>query len=202
MGNGPPTAASRSLTRLLLWEGMGLLGFLHILRHPLADPLWALNYRYNALFFLAAYPLLYVYRWTMMGGCLGMILFPLSFVLSLGLGACAYIWVLYSLLFSASPYYHAATRHGWVLGPLFIALVYFPLVEPLWGVSRKYHSLGQWGRIFVFAAVGGFLGYLLGWAVQGKLHGLLASDNLVFLAWLTLIGAGTALGSYAARWME
>src|SRR5258708_1290404 len=132
--------SSRSILRLLFWEGMALAGLLHVRLYPLADPFWNLNFFYNALFFLAPYPVLYVYRWKLSGGCLSTLMWPLSFVLSWALGVSAYLWLAYIFLFTVIPYSHAMTTHWFALGLLF-GFIYFPLVQPLWGVSKKYQSL-------------------------------------------------------------
>jgi hypothetical protein len=189
--------SSRSLLRLLFWEGLAVAALLHLRQHPLADSFWSLNFFYNALFFLVAYPLLYVYRWKMAGGCLGAILWPLSFPLSWGLGASAYLWVAYAFLAAGSPYYNMMIHHPVVLGALFV-FVYFPLLQPLCGLSKKYQSLGALFWIFLFSGLGGFLGYLLGQFVDRKYGASFAGGNR-FLLWLALILIGTAVGALAAR---
>ncbi len=187
---------SRSLARLFLWEGLAFISFLHILRYPNANNLWHLHFFYNAIFFLIAYPLLYVYRWKMADGFLGIIMWPVSFLLSWGLGVSAYLWITYWLQFSGSPYTNSMMNHWAILGALFV-FIYFPLIQPVWGVSGKYFSLGQLFGIFFYSALGGFLGLLLGKFVDGK-YGLSIGANR-FLLWLSLILIGTAVGALAAR---
>ena len=94
----------RSFLRLLFWEGLGLAGLLHVLLHPIAQELWSLHFFHNAVFFVVAYPLIYVARWKASEGCLGMILSPLGFILSWGLGLSAYLWVTYWLYFNGNPF--------------------------------------------------------------------------------------------------
>ena len=187
---------SRSLLRLLFWEGMALIGFLHILRYPNANPLWSLHFHYNAIVFLIAYPLLYVYRWKMADGFLGLVMWPVSILLSWGLGVSAYLCITYWLQFSGSPYTGSLMNHWLVLGALFI-FIYFPLIQPVLGTSQKYFSLGPLLVIFFYSGLGGFLGLLLGKFVDGK-YGVSIGNNR-FLLWLSLILIGTAVGALAAR---
>jgi hypothetical protein len=177
---------------------MALAGFLHIHQHPIANQFWALNYFYNALFFLVAYPLLYVYRWKVTEGCLGTLMWPLSFVLSWGLGVSAYLWITYFLFFTGSRYYFPMTHNEVVLGLLFV-FVYFPLVQPLLGISKKYCSLGQLIGMLFYSALGGFLGYLLGQFVDKRFGVSLGTHNLEFLLWFALILTGAAVGALAAQ---
>ena len=190
--------SSRSLLRLFFWEGLAVAALLHLRQHPLADSFWSLNFFYNALFFLAAYPILYVYRWKLAGGCLGTILWPLSFLLSFGLGVSAYLWIAYVFYFTLNPYYHLMIHQAPILGVLFLFL-YFPLIQPLWGIGQKYYPLGKLVWILVCAALGGFLGFLLGQYLTNKFAQSLGSDKTQFLLWLALIFLGTAAGALAAR---
>ncbi|HEY5040179.1 MAG TPA: hypothetical protein VIJ93_14015 [bacterium] len=187
---------SRSFLRLLFWEGMAAAGFLHILRHPIANPIWALNFYYGALFFLVAYPLLYVYRWKVAEGCLGMVMWPVSSLLSWGLGVSAYFWLTYWLYFT--PYSYSLTQHEIILGLLFV-FVYFPLIQPVLGISKHYFSLGELPWILFYSGLGGFLGFLLGKFVDDRFGISMGADSRRFLLWLFLILLGTAVGALAAK---
>lgn len=188
----------RSILRLLFWEGLGLAGFLHVLRHPVTHEWWSLHFFHNALFFLVAYPLLYVARWKATAGCLHMILLPLSFVLSWALGLSAYLWTTYWLYITGSPYSSAFTQHEIILGILFV-FVYFPLIQPLWGISRKYFSLGDLTWLLLYSSLGGFLGFLVGRFVDQKIGENLGTDGRRFLLWLILILLGLAIGALTAQ---
>ena len=188
---------SRSLFRLFFWEGLALAGLLHIHLHPpFADSLLNILFFYNSLFFLVAYPLLYVYRWKMAGGCLGTLMFPISFVLSWFLGASLYIWITYWMLFTGNPYVKALMKHWYVLGPL-SAFVYFPLIEPLLGISRRFFTLGQLLKIVFFSSLCGFLSILLAMYVDQKFGESIGANR--FLLRLFIILIGTAVGALAAR---
>jgi hypothetical protein len=188
----------RSFLRLLLFEALALGGYLYLLHHPVTQLFWNQNFRINALAFLAAFPLLFLYRWKVAEGCLGLVLFPLGWVLSLGLGVSCYLWLACGFYYAGSPFYASLTKHEAVLGLLF-ALVYFPLLEPILGVSKKYFPLHRILWILLFAGLGGFLGYLVGQFVIRK-AGLPTGDNAqLFLLWLALVLIGVAVGALGAQ---
>jgi hypothetical protein len=198
MSDKEPKTQSRSPLRLLLFEALALGGYLYLRNHPLADTFWDLNFRTNALIFMTAYPLLFVYRWKVAGGCLGMILWPLSYVLSLGLGISCYLWIIFCFYYLGSPFFKVLTEHGIVLGLIF-ALVYFPLLEPILGVSKKYFSFPRTLWILLFSAFGGFLGYLLGQFVIKKVGISPVNQSHLFLLWLGLVFMGAAVGALGAQ---
>ncbi len=192
------STSERSPFRLLFFEALALGGYLYVRSHPIAQPLWDLNFRYNALVFLAAYPILFVYRWKVASGCLGMILWPLSYVLSLALGISCYLWLACGFYYLGSPFYTSLTRHEIVLGILF-TLVYFPLLQPILGIGKRYFSITKVFGILLFSVFGGFLGYLLGQFIIKK-AGMPSGDNgLLFLLWLALILIGAAVGALGAQ---
>lgn len=190
--------SNRSFLRLLIWEGLAASGLVYIHLHPYADHVWNLNFFYNALFFLLAYPILYVYRWKLTDGCLSSILWPLSFVLSWGLGVSSYIWIAYLLLIGNNPYFYAMTGHYASLGVLF-AFIYFPLIQPLLGIGKYYQSLGQLFWTFFYSALGGFIGYETGWFISQKFLTVRTNSGHWFLLWLGLVFLGTAIGSQVAQ---
>lgn len=189
---------SRSILHLLFWEGLAAAGLIYHHRHPLADSFWEITFRYNALFFLVAYPILYVSRWQAAEGCLGMILWPLSFILSLALGVSAYLWAAFMFHSMGNPFFFAMTQHERVLGVLFI-FIYFPLIQPLWGIGKSYYPLGKLVWVLFYSALGGLLGFLLGRFVIQKFGTSLTADSGKFLLWLSLTLLGTAIGALAAR---
>ncbi len=195
---GKSKSESRSLLRLIFWEGMALAGFLHVHLHPIANPFWDLNFFYNALFFLLAYPILYVYRWKFTDGCLSTILWPLSFLFSWGLGVSGYLWMTYILFVSGSPYYFSMMNHVIILGVLF-AFIYFPLVQPILGTSKNYYTLGALVGVLFYSALGCLLGFLLGQFVDHKFGASIGLDSRRFLLWLALILIGTAIGALVAK---
>ncbi len=195
MANG--SDHSRSILRLLIGEGLAAAGLVYARLHPYADPLWNLNFFYNALFFLLAYPILYVYRWTMAEGCLAAVLWPVSFVLSWGLGVSCYLWIAYLLLLGNSPYFYAMKLHYVPLGVLF-AFIYFPLIQPILGVGPKYQTLGGLLGLFLYSALGGFFGYETGWFLSRRFPAIQTEHSHWLLLWLGLTFLGTAIGAQVA----
>ncbi len=196
MANG--SDHSRSILRLLLWEGLAAAGLVYIRLHPYADPFWNLNFFYNALFFLLAYPVLYVYHWKVAQGCLAAVLWPVSFVLSWGLGVSCYLWIAYFLLLGNSPYFYAMELHYVPLGILF-AFIYFPLIQPILGVGPKYQSLAGLFWLFLYSALGGFFGYETGWFLSRKFPPIQTEHSHWLLLWLGLTFLGTAIGAQIAQ---
>lgn len=189
---------SRSILRLLFWEGLAVVGLAYIRLHPYADRVWDLYFFNNSIFFLVAYPLLFIHRWKLTGGCLATLTWPLGFVLSWGLGVSAYLWITYLLLINNSPYFYAMERHFIPLGILF-AFLYFPLIQPILGVGRKYPSLGRLVWILFCSALGGFIGYETGWILSHKFPLIRADNGRWFLVWLGIVFLGTAAGALIAQ---
>lgn len=190
--------SQRSLLRLLFWEGLAAVGLVFLFLHPLRESPWNRYFLFSALFFLLAYPLLYAFRWKMTEGCLSKILWPLSLILSLGLGVSTYIWTACLLHMSGSVYYNAMTVHYIPLGILF-AFVYFPLIQPLLGISKKYHNFIGILWILFYSALGGFVGYETGWFLGRKISSIRTDHDRWLLLWLGLTFLGTALGALIAQ---
>jgi hypothetical protein len=188
----------RSLLRMLFWEGLGVAWFLHVLSHPVAHELLGVGYFYAAIFFLAAYPLLYIYRWKLAGGFLDILLWPLSFILGLGLGVSAYLCITYWLYFLGNPYAYSLIKHFYALGPLFV-FIYYPVIQPFWGVTKRYYSLPGLLVLVIYAGLCGFLGFLVGYFLDQKLGSSLGSAHSRFVLWLLLMFLGTAIGGLAAQ---
>jgi len=192
------TTSERSLLRLLAWEGLALAGFLHLLAHPLANEFWGWLFFYNALVFLLAYPILYIYRWKMMGGCLGMVLWPVSFVLDWVLATSFYLWCAYLFLILGLPFYSALMGHWLVLGILSI-FIYFPWIQPVWGIGQRYYPLGDVLRLTAACFLGGLAGYMVGWYGGNLLEPHLGSGDGRFLFWLAWILLGLGAAAFYGR---
>lgn len=193
MGKG----SDRSIVRLLVWEALALVGFLQIQFHPFANELWDLNFRYNALFFLVAYPFLYIYRWKLTEGCLSTLLWPFSFLFGWLMAVSAYLWMAYLLLLFGSSFFYTVIHHMAALGFLFIFL-YFPILQPLLGVGQSYHSFGTVLKSLLWAGLGGALGYFLGFWVDSRFGHSFPEEGHRFLLWLGLMLLGAALGALFA----
>ncbi len=185
----------RSWIRLIFWEILFLIGLGQVLTHPMVDQPLAKTFYYGAVFCTAAYPLLYMLRWKMSEGLLGLIFWPVRLLFGLGLGVASYLWLVYVLMVTGSPYSSALTQHWVVLGVLFV-LVYFPLLEPILGVGKRYFSLGELFWLLLYSGIGGFLCYLLGRFVDTK-FGVSIGPEWRFPLWLFLILIGIAIGAFA-----
>src|SRR5262245_60261574 len=128
--------------------------------------------------------------------CLNAILWPLSFVLSWGLGVSAYLWLAYSLVFTGSHFAYAMMNHWLALGFLF-PFLYFPMIQPVLGTSQNYYSLGQLVGILFYSILGGLLGFLFGKFVDQHLGAAIGQNR--FLLWLALALIGAAIGALVAR---
>jgi hypothetical protein len=188
----------RSLLRMFFWEALGAAWFVHVIYHPIAHEALGMTYFYAAVFFLAAYPLLYIYRWKLAGGFLDILLWPLSFILGLGLGVSAYLCIAYWLYFSGNPYSYSLIKHFYVLGPLFV-FIYYPVIQPFWGVTKRYYSLPGLFVLTIYAGFCGFLGFLVGYFLDQKIGYTMESSNSRFVLWLLLMFLGTAIGGLAAQ---
>ena len=195
------SSSNRSILRLFFWEGLALTGLAIIHYHQNANHIWNLNFFYNALFFLVAYPLLYVYRWKMAEGCLGTMLWPFSYLLNWLLGVSAFLWTAFGLFMADSPFYYKFIDHEIIFGILFV-FIYFPLIQPLWGTGKKYYSLVELLWILVYSALGGFLGYVAGWFFSNKFPSVRTDTGHWFLLWLGFILLGTAIGAMVAQRRE
>ena len=192
------SGTTHSLGRLLFCEGLSLAGFLHLHFHPLANTLWEWLFYHSALFFLVAYPVLYVYRWKLPGGCLATLMWPLSFPLSIGLGAATYLWIAYFFLVTGNPYYGGMMNHPVALGLIF-PFLYFPVLQPILGVTAKVYPLGELWKLALLSLLGGAVGYFAGWALLQKWGSHVSSGDLKFTLWLGLILLGAALGAFLVR---
>jgi hypothetical protein len=190
--------SDRSVFRLMFWDSLAVAGLVYIRLHPQADPTWDQAFFYNALFFLVAFPVLFVYRWKMTDGCLPSILWPLSFALSAAVGVSCYLWVAYILLMTGSPYSGAMTQHYVTLGILF-AIIYFTLGQALLGVGKNYQALGQLVWVLFYSALGGFIGYETGWFVSQKFPSVQIDHSHWLLLWLGITLLGVAIGSLLSQ---
>jgi hypothetical protein len=119
-------------------------------------------------------------------------------VLGWTLGASAYLWTAYLLLFAGNPFGLALMNHWAILGILFL-FIHLPLIQPLLGISQTYATLGQMVGILFYSALGGLLGFLLGQFVDHKFATSIGLDSRRFLVWLGLTLTGAAVGAMAAQ---
>src|ERR1700722_20288091 len=173
-----PPAVIPPLSRFLLWQIVGLVGFLHILYYaPAGDPT-PLVFLCNAVVFLAVYPLLYFYYRLSVPAFFKVILSPLQAVLQVLLLITAYIWTTFA------PYYP-------VLFLLFV-VDYIFFFQHLFGVSGHDHSFWSSAGILSDAVSGVVLGYGLGRALDTKGGPFFWGDPVRVMFWMMFILVGVA----------
>jgi hypothetical protein len=80
MKKDPEARAPPSFSRFILWEIIGIAGFLHILQYAPANDSTPLVFLANAVVFLAAYPVLYFYNQLKIPTFIKFLMYPLSIV--------------------------------------------------------------------------------------------------------------------------
>lgn len=189
---------TRSLWRLLFWEGSALVGFYGMTRLSLPPGWKGVPFRENAAFFIAAYPLLFVCRWIGAEGFLGVLLNPVALVLGWILGASTYLWIEYGLWAAGSPAAGLLRSHWVPMGLLFIP-VYGLFLINLMGISRIYYTMEECLALLLWAAMGGGGGFLLGKLLDEHLERTPFLENHRFMIWLSWVGVGVVLALLIAR---
>ena len=192
------TKESRSPWRLLFWGGLAFLGFYWLSRHPVPIDFKTIPFRENALFFLVAYPLLFVYRWMGVDGFLGVLLGPVAWVLGWVLGVSIYLWIEYAFLLAQLPYAGILKVHWIGMGLLFVPL-YLLFFRNFMGISRIYYTMEECLALCLWVALGGGGGFLLGKFFDDHLQQTAFIQNYRFVLWLLLIWLGMVLALLIAR---
>lgn len=190
---------SRSFWRILFWEALGAAGWFYLIHHPLAGHSSTQHlFHLNALFFLAAYPLLFIYRWAAVEGFFSVLLKPFSWVLNWALGVSAYFWLEYLFLTLQLPYFGIMTNH-WILTAILFIFPYFLIIQKFWGVSRLYYTMEECLALGLLTVLGGGAGFGLGELAVHHLgeYPFLAGHQ--FLIWLLLVWLGVVLSAWIAQ---
>ena len=189
----------RSLWRILFWEALGAAGWFAVAHHPfMGHPSEQRLFYLNALFFLAAYPFLFIYRWAAVEGFLSVLLGPFSWLLSWVLGVSAYFWLEYGCFVFQPTYYSILAGH-WVLCGILLIFPYFLIVQKFWGVSRLYYTMEECLALGLWAALGGAAGFLMGKWTVNHLENVPWLGGHRFLAWLLWIWLGVVAASWIAQ---
>ncbi|HVM32160.1 MAG TPA: hypothetical protein VMU88_03435 [bacterium] len=192
------TRESRSLWRLLFWEALAAAGYYWMTRHA-SPPEWKTSLlRENAVFFLAAYPLLFLYRWVGVEGFWGVLLGPLALVLGLALGVSSYLWCEYGFLLAKLPYAGILRAH-WIILGLFFAPLYLLLLRNLMGVSKIYYTMEECLALGLWTVLGGGTGFWLGRILDDHFSQTPFFMDHRFILWLGLIWLGAILALLLAR---
>jgi hypothetical protein len=191
-----PPAVLPPLSRFLLWQIVGLVGFLHILYYaPAGDPT-PLVFLCNAVVFLVIYPLLYFYYRFSAPAFLKILISPLQAVLQVFLLITTYIWSTYALYAAHFTLDHVgvwevfATYYPVLF--LFFVVDYIFFFQHLFGVSGHEHNFWSSAGILSDAVSGVVLGYGLGRTLDTKWGMFFGSDPIRVLVWMMFILVGVA----------
>jgi hypothetical protein len=199
MGSEKASKQSRSFWRILFWEALGTAGWLYLTHHPLTGhPSTQHLFHLNALFFLAAYPLLFIYRWAAVEGFFNVLLKPLGWALSWALGVSAYFWLKYLFLTLQPVYFGVMTNH-WILTAILFIFPYFLILQKFWGVSRLYYTMEECLALGLLTLLGGAAGFFLGKFAVDRLTGIPWLEGHRFLIWLLLAWLGVVLAAWIAQ---
>lgn len=196
MSKDPAVVSSPSFPRFILWEIIGIAGFLHILQFAPANDSTPLFFLANAVVFIAVYPTLYFYNQLKIPAALKFLITPLSFALRIILMISCFIWVTY--IFYASGFllgnilcYSVFKNYYIYLAPFFV-FDYFVLVEHLWGVSK--HDFTFWASVGTLSdSVSGIVGgFYLGRILNEKWGIFFGSDDIRALIWIVFVLIGVA----------
>ncbi|HVM32161.1 MAG TPA: hypothetical protein VMU88_03440 [bacterium] len=192
----PNLPAPPPLSRFLLWQIVGLVGFLHILYYAPADDPTPLVFLCNAVVFLLVYPALYFYPRLSVPSFLKALVSPLHAALQVLLLIATYLWVVYALYASHFTLDHVAVWEVWstyypVLFLLFV-LDYVLFFRHLFGVSGQEHSFWSSAGILSDAVSGVVLGYGLGRTLDNKWGMFFGGDPQRVMFWLAFILVGVA----------
>lgn len=197
-----PTVKSNSsaivppISRFLLWQIVGLVGFLHILYYaPAGDPT-PLVFLANAVVFLVIYPALYFYPRLTAPVFLKPLVSPLNAVLQVILLLNTYIWVTYTLYAAHLALDHVSVWEvfagDYPLLLLLFAVDYVFFFRHLFGVSGHEHSFWSSAGILSDAVSGVVLGYGLGRTLDTK-WGMFFGGNMErVMVWVVFILIGVA----------
>lgn len=183
------------LSRFMLWEIVGLVGFLHILYYaPAKDPV-PLIFLGNAAIFLLIYPMTYFYEHITVPAFLKFLVSPVHAFLQVILLITTYIWITYVLYatqypLDQVPVYDVFAGYYWVLFPMFM-LVYFFFFLHLLGVGGERHSFWSSAAILSDGVSGVVLGYGLGKTLDTKWGMFFGGDPIRVLIWMLFLFIGT-----------
>ena len=100
-------------SRFILWEILGIVGFLHILQYAPANDPTPLVFLGNSVVFISVYPVIYFYNQLKLPAVLKVIVSPLSMALRLVLAVSSFFWIAY-----------VAYASGFLLGDVSLFLVF------------------------------------------------------------------------------
>jgi len=196
MAKEEEVANSPSFARFILWEILGIVGFLHILQYAPANDPTPLVFLANAVVFIALYPVLYFYSQLNLPLVLRFLVSPLSLTLRVILMVNCFLWVSYALYASGFTLGAASCfevfKNDYMLLGCFFVFDYFFFVEHLWGLSRVNYTF--WGAVGMISdSISGVVGgFYLGRTLDTKWGMFFGDTETRGLIWIVLILVGIA----------
>ncbi len=197
MGKDPVISKPPSFARFILWEILGVVGFLHILYYgPANDPV-PLIFLANAVIFVLTYPVVYFYQQLKMPVFLKFLISPLHAFLQVLLLISTYIWitdVLYATGYSLDHVYcyQVFADYYWAVFPLFM-MNYFFFFQHLWGVSGHEHTFWSTAAILSDAVSGVVVGFGLGHTLDTKWGMFFGGNEVRVLVWVIFVFIGVGV---------
>jgi hypothetical protein len=196
MGKDPSAGVPPSFPRFILWEILGIIGFLHILYYAPANDSTPLFFLGNAVTFALLYPVLYFYNQLKLPAVLKFLIMPLQVSLRVVLMACGFIWVTY--VFYASGFFlgdvscYVVFKNYWMFLAPFFAMDYYWLIEHLWGLSRVNFTF--WSSVGMLSdSVSGVVGgFYLGRTLNTKWGMFFGDENTRATIWIIFVLIGVA----------
>jgi hypothetical protein len=198
----PPTiktntgAATPPLSRFMLWQIVGIVGFLHILYYAPGNDPTPLVFLSNAVVFLVLYPVVYFYNRLTVPAFFKMLISPLYAALQVILLMTTYIWITYALYATNYTLDHVSVWEDFanyypVLFLLFVVDYVF-FFRHLFGISGHEHSFWSSAGILSDAVSGVVAGYGLGKILDTKWGMFFGGNPTRVLFWLIFIMVGVA----------
>lgn len=194
---GEESKAGRGIVRLLLFESLAGLGLAHILLYAPSDKPHTLVFLYNAIAFLALYPVVYFYKWVPLPGVMRFLFTPLNVLFHAILLVSTYLWLGYVV------YMRWTEQLVLLSGSLFVFWMFWAVLYLSWfryvlGASQKYIPLGPLLALTLIVACGGCAGFFAGQWVVGHYGEHVGSDSLRFVVWTMLVMVGMMAGAVFA----
>lgn len=192
-----PLNRQPSFARFILWEILGIVGFLHILLYAPANDPTPLVFLVNAVVFIAAYPILYYYKQLKLPLFMKFLLSPLEAFLRVLLMVAGFLWIGYILYatnisLGAIPCF-SVFKDNWMFMAPFYVIDYFFFFEHLWGLSRVDFTF--WSSVGMISdSVSGVVGGLfLGRTLITKWGMFLGGIEVQGVIWMDFILIGVAV---------
>ncbi len=189
---------SPSFARFILWEILGIVGFLHILLYAPANDPTPLIFLANSVVFIVVYPIVYFYSQMKLPSVLKFLISPLSVTLRILLMGSSFLWITYILyatgFFLGQASCFMVVKNYWMILAPFYVIDYFFFFEHLWGLSRVNFTF--WASVGMISdSVSGVVGGLyLGRTLITKWGSFLGDVEVQGLVWsIFILLSGVAL---------